>query len=260
MNSMKKLLTSSLALLSLGASAQAATLIEVRADVTGPVGLAPFIVGFSDGSFDIFDTGSAASAALETLAETGAPSGFAPPSGGALLGPGVGPGSPPIFAPGAMASTIFSVADGDGMLNLAAMLLPSNDWFIGNGNALDVSSLLGAANGTTLSFDFINVYDAGTELEDFAAAPGNGLIGIDTPGSGAPGVGTDQGGTVSLLSEADPFSIFANTSPGTFDSSAFNFNGGPIASVTLTVVPEPSVALLGLIGAVALAGSRRRRS
>ena len=85
-------LLSILLTLGLATAGHAATTIQVRVETLGPVGIAPVIVGFSDGSFDIFDLGSAASAALEDLAETGSPAGFAPPNGGALLGPGVGPG------------------------------------------------------------------------------------------------------------------------------------------------------------------------
>jgi hypothetical protein len=258
---MKTSLITSLAALALGVGAQAATMIEVRVETLGPVGLAPAIAGFSNGSFDIFDTGSVASGALEDLAETGSPAGFSPTNGGPVFGPGVGPGSPPIFGPsGAMASTIFSVDDGNGMFNIASMVLPSNDWFIGNADAFDVSSLLGASSGTSLSFDLSNVYDAGTELEDFDFSPGNGLIGITNPGGGAADFGTDQNGVISLVTGPDPFGSFANIAPGGFDTTAADFTGGPVARVTLTVVPEPSAAALGFIGAIAIAGRRSRRN
>lgn len=248
--------------LTFSVSTNAATSIRVTVQTTGPVGLAPGFAAFSDGSFDLFTPGTASSAALENLAETGSPAGLVGTlgtnSGGAILGPGVGPGSPPIFAQGASGSAIFSVADGHNMFNFASMLLPSNDWFIGNGNGadLDVSSLLGAANGTTLMFNFTNVWDGGTELEDFSFSPGNGLIGITNPGGGAADFGTDQNGVISLVTGPDPFGAFANADPG-FDSTQFDFTGSPIAAVTLEVVPEPSTALLGGLGL--LAGLRRRR-
>lgn len=248
--------------LAFSASAQAVTSIRVTVETTGPVGLAPGFAAFSDGSFDLFAPGSTSSAALENLAETGSPAGLVASlgsnSGGAILGPGVGPGSPPIFAQGASGSAIFSVADGHNMFNFASMLLPSNDWFIGNGNAadLDVSSLLGAAAGTSLMFDFVNVWDGGTELEDFDFSPGNGLIGITNPGGGEADFGTDQNGVISLVSGPDPFAAFANADAG-FNSTQFDFTGQTIATVTLEVIPEPSTALLGGLGL--LAGLRRRR-
>lgn len=238
-------------------TSQAATSIRVTIDTLSTVGLAPGIAGFSNGSFDIFDPGSAASAALENLAETGSPADFSPNSGGAVLGPGVGPGSPPIFAPGASGSAIFTVPDGDTRFNFAAMLLPSNDWFIGNGSSFDVSSLLGGNVGDSLAFEFTTVWDAGTELEDFAFSPGNGLIGVTTPGDGGPDSGADQNGVVTALSGSDPFARFLNPSAG-FNSAAFDFTGSPIARVTLEVVPEPSSTLLAGLGLM-LGLVRRRR-
>ncbi|MGJ8723591.1 MAG: spondin domain-containing protein [Roseibacillus sp.] len=250
--------------LAFSASAHAATSIRVTVQTTGPVGLAPGFAAFSDGSFNLFIPGTASSSALEQLAETGSPMGLIGTlggnSGGPIFGPGVGPGSPPIFAPGASSSAIFSVADGHNMFNFASMLLPSNDWFIGNGNGADhdISSLLGAANGATLMFDFTNVWDGGTELEDFDFSPGNGLIGVTNPGGGAADFGTDQNGVISLVSGPDPFSSFANASPG-FDSTQFDFTGSSIATVTLEVIPEPSTSLLAGL-ALATGLLRRRRS
>lgn len=237
---------------------QAATSIRVTVDTLSTVGLAPGIAGFSNGSFDIFDPGTAASAALENLAETGSPAGFAPNSGGPVFGPGVGPGSPPIFGPGASGSAIFTVPDGDTMFNFAAMLLPSNDWFIGNGGSFDVSSLLGGSVGDSLAFEFVTVWDAGTELEDFDFSPGNGLIGLTNPGGVAADFGTDQNGVVTALTGTDPFAAFANPSAG-FNSADFDFTGSPIARVTLEVIPEPSSSLLAGLGLM-LGLTRRRRS
>ncbi len=155
--------------------------------------------------------------------------------------------------------TTFNVDDGNGMFNIAAMALPSNDWFIGNSNAFDVSSLLGASAGTMLSFDLSNVYDAGTELEDFNFSAGNGLIGLTNPGGGAPDFGTDQNGVVSVVTGSDPFGSFANIDQG-FDTTPADFTGGPVARVTLSVVPEPSSSILLGLGATALLGARRRRN
>jgi len=219
----------------------AQTQIQVTVETLGPVGLAPVIANFSDGSYDIFDVGSPASAALEDLAETGSPAGFMPPSGGPLFGPGVGPGSPPIFGPsGATASETYTIDDGDAMFQLAAMVLPSNDWFIGNDVAFDVSSLIGAALGSSLSFEFSTAYDAGTEEEDFNFSPGNGLIGVNVTGGGDPDFGTDTiGGVVSVVTGPDPYASFLGIPPG-YDTTVADFTAGPIARVTLTTVPEPS--------------------
>ena len=130
------------------------------------------------------------------------------------------------------------------------MVLPSNDWFVGNGNVADISSFV-AQNlvGSEMTFEVSTVWDAGTELEDFAFSAGNPIAGITDPAGDAPN-GTAQNGVISEVTGADPFPGFANA-PAGFDSTAFDFNnaGAPIATITLTVVPEPSTAvLLGFAG------------
>jgi len=223
--------------------ADAQTQIEVKVETVSNLGIAPVIAGFSDGSWDIFNVGSAASSALEDLAETGSPAGFVPPQGGPVFGNNP---DPPIFTPGGMNSAVFDVADGNDQFNIAAMLLPSNDWFIGTDGSVDISALLGAPIGTAISFDLNQVYDAGTELEDFSTSAGNPIIGVTNPGNGGPNVGTDQNGVISIVTMADPFGTFANLEPADLDTLPFDFAGSTIARVTLTAVPEPSSAVLAL--------------
>jgi hypothetical protein len=165
------------------------------------------------------------------------------------------------FFPGNSNTVTFDVGNSNTMLSFAAMLLPSNDWFIGNNNAIDVSSVVQGGLGSSLTLEFSRVYDAGTELEDFAFSPGNGIIGIDT--MGAPGGGTATTDPISLVSAADPFGAFANISPGTFDSTVYDFNAAGVGNtvlgrVTLTSIPEPSTTLLGALGVAGVALRRRR--
>ena len=236
-------------------------MIEVRMTGVGPTGFAPLAAVFHDGSFDFFDAGGTASAALELLAEEGGPGdllGTAPGSAnaGPVFGNNPAPG-PPIFTPGGTGSFVFTVDDTNTNFSFASMLLPSNDWFIGNDDptAYDISSLINAANGTELVINASTVWDAGTESEDFAFSPGNPLIGV--PDGDAAG-GDTAGGTISALSGTDPFAGFANA-PAGFDSTAFDFSGGDVATITLTVVPEPSATLLGGLAAGGLLLRRRRK-
>ncbi|MEM8681260.1 MAG: spondin domain-containing protein, partial [Planctomycetota bacterium] len=224
---MKKI--SILLVLSLATASYAQTQIEVTVTTTGPVGLAPVFAAFHDGSYDIFDVDgvATASAGLELLAELGDPSILVADAPAGVNAAGFAPGGP--FAPnGGTGSQQFTVTDGQTMFALASMLLPSNDWFIGTSNSIDISSLLNAPVGSSINFDLSRVYDAGTELEDFMYAPGGPLVGITTPAT--PPEGTATADPISLVEGPDPFSVFANIQPANFDTSSIDFTGGAIAS------------------------------
>lgn len=255
-----KVTTTPSAILALGALVSPANAASLRITVEAPsnVGLAPALLSFHDGSVDFFDTGSAASAGLELLAEVGDTS---------LLQGSLAAGSDNVtianggpFFPGNSNTVTFDISDTNTLLSFAAMILPSNDWFIGNNNAIDISSIITGGLGATNTFDFGRVYDAGTEAEDFMYSPGNGIIGITTPAT--PGDGTATTDVISLVDQADPFGSFANTSAG-FDSTIFDFNAAGVGNtilgrITITNVPEPSsIALVSLAG-LGLIGRRKR--
>ena len=236
----------------------AQTEIEVTVTTAGPVGLAPVFAAFHDGSYDIFDVDgvATASAGLELLAELGDASTLLASAPAGVNAAGFAPGGP--FAPnGGTGSHRFTVDNGQSMFALASMILPSNDWFVGTSNSVDISSLLNAPLGTEISFDLNTGYDAGTEAEDFAHAPGGGLVGITTVAN--PPGGTMTNDPIAVVNGPDPFAVFANIEPANFDTSSIDFTNGAIASVNLTVVPEPAaISLMGL-ALVGLIGIRRRR-
>lgn len=235
-----------------------AALLRITVEAPSNVGLAPALLSFHDGSNDFFDTGSPASAGLEALAEVGDTSALQSSltTGDNLTIANGGP-----FTPGSSNTVTFTISDTNTNFSFAAMVLPSNDWFIGNNDSLDISSIISGGVGTTLTFDFGRVYDAGTEAEDFAFSPGNPIIGIDT--MAMPGGGTSTMDNISLVDGTDPFGAFANISPSSFDSSAFDFNAAGVGNtilgrVTITSIPEPGTTLLGGLGAIALLLRRKR--
>lgn len=270
----KGLITSAITtgyLLTFAMSASAATLritIDNLAPTNGTA-LTPIWFGFHDGSFDLYDRGEVVTAGLESLAEDGNVAilneEFLASSGGSVQGAITGPaGIPGPIDAGE--STIFTVAvdakaASSRYFSYASMLLPSNDFFIANGNPLahrifdDAGNFLGA--------DFIetgaDVLDAGTEVNDELAA-NTAFFGQQTPNTGV-----TEGGVVQAASGFIPggpilsSSLFANAD---FTASGYNVARFRVELVddTSTSVPEPGV-VLGIVSgsALMLAGRRRQQ-
>ena len=137
--------------------------------------LTPVWVGFHDGSFDTFNMQTAASEALERLAEDGNASpifaAFELSSHGTVQG--VIPadtGIPPI-APGETATMTFVVDNLDpdnAYFSYLAMVIPSNDAFIGNADPQTHRLFDGYGNflGGFFTIYGTDVLDAGTEIND----------------------------------------------------------------------------------------------
>lgn len=220
---------------------------------TGGFALTPAWVGFHDGTFDVFDTGSAASAQLEALAELGdvAPlrTLFAGNGTDAVLAQPAGFGGAPVVEPGEIATAIVNTGAGENFFSYASMVIPSNDTFIGNSNPLAFG--LPTTIGDVVTIDVARFYDAGTEIND----PNNGAAFSTTGGGGAGGVA--EGGLITLDDLASFNGEFNGTiAPTGQITSPLQLN---IARFTITAIPEPgSVAFFGVFG-LAMAMTRRRR-
>ena len=253
----------------LGSTAQAERVRLTIENVNGDTYFTPVFAGFHDGSFDLRQptastTFGEASDGLELLAELGMTGGLTSEfnSGSALRQAGTLGAGP--FGPGQSVSQEFDLdlTGPNTRLTLASMLLPSSDTFIGNIStpAFDISSILG---GGTLTFDLTALYDAGTEVNDFATSPGNGLLrgnpalGLDATifPDGNPTAGVEENGTISLVNPTS--SVFANflgqptNGPLTAAPSSFR--------VTVTAVPEPATGLAGCLALTGLMIRRRRQ-
>lgn len=210
---------------------------------TGGVAITPVWVGFHSGSFDSYNGGLTSLEGLERIAEDGDTSqvtrefnDFDPERGGytyidnsgasavsALVRTGdlsdvnrvdATLGAAPLL-PGQSANAAFELVD-DGsndFFSYLSMVLPSNDFFIANGNptAHDISSIL--AGGGEISFLIGTpnggVNDAGTESEDFEFSAGNGLF----PGRNLPEGQTEPNQGASVMEPianviGDPFVAF----------------------------------------------------
>ncbi|MDB9526475.1 spondin domain-containing protein [Oscillatoria sp. CS-180] len=133
--------------------------------------LTPFWFGIHDGGFDTYDRGRPASAGLESVAEDGATveisrefdlSGFGTIQGTIGDAP-IGPGESIEFE-----VTVDTDDPTSRYFNYASMILPSNDFFIANGNEL--AHEIFDEDGNFLGADFVvsgtAVLDAGTEVND----------------------------------------------------------------------------------------------
>jgi hypothetical protein len=247
---------------------QAASALTLQITVTnnspgGGTYLTPVWFGFHNGSFDSYDLGSPASAALEALAEDGDVAPISSLFGGVPDGrvQGVAGGGP--IGPGQSVTRTIDVSD-DGSntyFSYASMVLPSSDYFVANDNPLAHSIadiLAGVANEIVFNIGLPGtVTDAGTEVNSFLTSAGNGLFPGLGGGQTGPNQGDTEGGVVTIVGASDPYAAYLGM-PG-IDLTAFNFNddywSSGIATITISAVPVPAalplfVAALGALGLV----------
>ena len=259
--------------LGLSISQANAAMIKVEVENKSPTNglfFTPVWLGFHNGGFDTFDVGSAASPALERLAEDGnaAPLNSAlnaaqGDSIGSVLTAPAGFAGAPIFDPGDIASATFDLDPlAHRYLNFASMLIPSNDAFFGNADPLALFSAGGDFVGDiVISILGANIYDAGTEDNTETDAAFLNQAG--------PNQGTATAGGV--IAQHAGFTAFpgGNILGGTngagffFDPVLADFtrdNGlVEIAQIRISQVPEPGSAALLLAGVFGLGASIRKK-
>ena len=178
---MKKIFTAGLLSMGLLGSAQAQDLgIEIT-NLTQGIYFTPLLVSAHNNSTQLFKPGDAASANLQAMAEGGDISGLATDltNAGAdtIENPAGG-----LLAPGASTHTMINSNSGNTHLSLTAMMLPTNDGFVGL-NALEIPTIAGRYTY------YLNAYDAGTEVNNEivngAGTPGE--LGIPADPGGAAG-------------------------------------------------------------------------
>lgn len=221
----------------------------------------PLWFGFHDGNFDIYDRGRPVSPGLESVAEDGATnlisqefdlSGF-----GSFQGtiPGLTATPGPIDS-GEIAQTTITL-DGSNLnsryFSYAAMLIPSNDFFIANGN--ERQNRIFDDSGNFLGVDFTvlgsQVLDAGSEIND--EIPTNTAF----FGQQSPNTGVSENGVVQVAKGFIPGG--AILSDPRFSSADFTKPGYQVARIrvladasggqnTFTVEPGSSVNIANFGG------------
>ena len=206
--------------------------------------LTPLWVGFHDGNFDTYDRGRPASAGLESIAEDGDATllsrEFISSGAGLVDGVIVGAGGAtegPID-PGETTSLTFTIdrsLASSRFFNYAAMVLPSNDAFIANGNpeAIEIFD----EDGSFLGADFVvsgsQVLDAGTEVND-EAENSTAFFGQTEPNTG-----TDENGVVQLHPGFEPEGRILSAPQ--FANGDFTADGYDLARITITTEDVPTI-------------------
>lgn len=213
------------------------------------VALSPFFIALHDGSYDAFNAGSAASSGIQQLSETGSGAGLASafaaayPSGmSAEVTASMNSFGPGIYLPGGSGSITLDLnPTTDRYLSYFAMVVPSNDRFVGNDSptAIQLFDSSGNFTGGTYTYNGSSIWDAGavvSQINGAAFLANNG----GTSNTAMPG------GVIGLN---DNFSVYGGqTTAAGYDFSNLPGNSTPLFSLS-------AVAAVPLPGAVWLFGS-----
>jgi hypothetical protein len=216
-------------------SAQPAFAADVSVEITNlthGIYFTPILISSHGADSDLFEVGEAASTELQTMAEGGDISGLDTllVNEGAInvTNPAEG-----LLAPAASTSATLDT-ETNGYLSIVAMMLPTNDGFIG----LDNWSIPSEAGTYTV---YLNAYDAGTEANDEIV---NGGGAINTPGipanpgsnggSDGTGVTTEESNETVHIHRGSVGDIDATGGASDLDSRVHRWLN-PVARVVITV-------------------------
>jgi hypothetical protein len=232
---------------------------------SGGFALAPVWFGVQNGTFTPFTPGSTASSAIATLAQFGNTAPLTTlfesqnvgvdttlTSGGSLVQ----------FLPGQSNSTVLNISNPavDQFLSYAGMVVPSNDFFMGNATPLQIFNANGSFKGPmTIQIFGSNVWDSDTEAQSLTTALT--FIAGQTPGSGM----QISGGKITTVLPAS--ATFLNSINGLTTAAGYTITNVPtsgqlIATIQISSVPEPASILLfgtGVIGLIVIGRSSASR-
>ncbi len=243
-----------------GAAAAGNADLSVTIENMGPAGgfsFTPLWLAAHDGGFDAFDAGSAGGPGITAIAEGGDTSVISATFAGSGVDATIAQTTgAPVFSPGESQSAVFNVGDAsvNRYLSFASMVVPSNDLFFGNDDAMayEVFDAAGNFNGP---FEILifggDVYDNGSEINDAAGGAAFSALG---------GSGVSEGGVITRFFDGAGAQAYLASFLGTETADGNTIGAGFDESTLIariTVVPAPAgFGLLALGGVVA---ARRRR-
>lgn len=194
---MKKLTTAAFVAASLGSAQVSAQDLSITiTNLSHGLAFTPILAAAHNASGNLFDVGVAASANLQAMAEGGALTGLETDLDG-ITATHANSGAPLMAGNNTVISLNTDAAPANTKLSVVAMILPTNDGFIGL-DAVDIPTVAG-----TYSF-YLNAYDAGTEAND-ELITGGGMPGV----AGIPG---DPGGLAGSGATGGVAGVDTNTS------------------------------------------------
>jgi MYXO-CTERM domain-containing protein len=222
---------------------------------TNSVSFAPLRLGFGNGTFDAFNIGQTATAPIISVAEGGSASAWFPAfraaEPNAVLGSVGG-----ALLPGATASNTFLVDSSvNRFFTFGAMVIPSNDLFIGNDSPTRFQ--LFDANGnlalTSINQKGRDIWNAGSEVAD----PLNAAFVV----GGNNDLRRPENGVVEFsFSELSVFNGVTTRGGYVFDTQITNDSDIYRITFAAQPVPAPPAAVLGALGFAVLGFVRRRRN
>ncbi len=182
---MKKIITAAIIAASTHVNAQDLSITVTN--LTHGMAFTPVLVAAHDASGNLFDVGAAASVNLQAMAEGGTLTGLQTDLD-AVFATHTSAGAPLMAGASVPLALNTDAAPANTKLSVVAMLLPTNDGFIG----LDAVDIPTAAGSYTF---YLNAYDAGTEANDELISGGGapGVAGIPGDPGGLAGAGATVG-------------------------------------------------------------------
>lgn len=205
--------------------------------------ITPTWVGFHNGEFDTYNPGASVSSGLESLAEDGATTGlsgeFVASGKGSVDGTLMGmDGMEGVIDPGESVSQTFTLDSDDPnsrFFDYASMVIPSNDAFIANDDAM--AHEIFDAEGNFIGADFViagnEVLDAGTEVNDEAESSTAFL------GQMAPNTGETENGVAQSHPGFNPAGRILSSAD--FSNADFTTDNYELARITVTAEEVPTM-------------------